>query len=155
MKRLLFLTLVALCGLVEVHAIKYNVYVKNADGTPLKGVQVYSFNTKRGAEDAYKAALKLPGHFFEFSADLKRLKKDYALQEMVTTNEDGLCIVECDKDGYLVLDADDVQDADYEYAFSLFCIADYIEGENDFDIELVMQSKKKNKSKPTDRKSVV
>lgn len=142
MRRLLFVVMAILCALTEVHAIKYNVYVKNADGVPLAGVKVYSFLNRSRAEAAYNAALKLDGRFYEMTQDV--LKK-YTFQEMQETSTDGLCIIEGIPDGSLVFDADDVFSNDYEYDFSLCHISEYQKEEYNYTLEIVLQGKKKEK----------
>lgn len=146
MKRYLFLMLVVLCAFVEVHAIKYNVYVRNIDGKPLKGVEVYSFLNSSRAEAAYKEALKLDGRFYQMEDVLKK----YTFQEKQKTDGRGFCIIECLPDGSVVVDADDLMDSEYVYDFSLFHVASCQKGESDYTLEIVLQGKKKEKKQSND-----
>lgn len=142
MKRLLFVMLSVLCVLSEVHAVKYNVYVRNADGVPLARVKVYSFLNKSRAEAAYRAASKLDGRFYEMQdAQLK----SYNFIEMQETGTDGFCIIEGLPDGSIVLDGDDLTSDDYVYDFSLYHISDYQKDEFNYTLELVLNGKKKEK----------
>lgn len=153
MKRLLFLILTVLCGFVEMHAIKYNVYVRNADGKPLKGVEVYSFLNRSRAEAAYREALKLDGRFYEME---EAALKKYTFQEKQKTDERGYCIIECIPDGSVVIDADDLRyvDTEYVYDFSLFHVSSCQKSEFDYTLEIVLQGKKTKKAKKSDGKII-
>lgn len=65
MKRLLFLILIVLCGFVEMHAIKYDVYVRTQTVTQgslryLRGVRVMSVNCRIGRFCQDMVAFPLP-----------------------------------------------------------------------------------------------
>lgn len=141
MKRLLSLLLTILCALAQVHAIKYNVYVKNVDGIPLAGVKVYSFLSRSKAEAAYREASRKEGRFYEMQDALGK----YSFLEMQETGTDGFCIIECMPDGSVILDADDLTSDEYIYDFSLFHVSTCQKGGDEYTLELVLQGKRRHR----------
>ncbi len=119
-----------LCVLSQTRAQMYNVYVKNADGKPLKGVLVYTFPTKAKAEAAYKDS-KADG----FLSDNARK----SLVEEGKTDESGLCVIRAMSSGSIILDGGAVISGMYD--FTLFHIEKYQKSELDFNLELVLTGK--------------
>jgi|GEM_PF-4295628 len=137
MKRLLFLTLVALCGLVEVCAqgsvgAQYNVTVKNSKGEPLEGVLVYSFVNEKQGKAAYDVASKSTAGFEDSDID----KDKFGLIAKGKTDERGYCEINCMAKGAIVLDGADIMSG--SYGMQLYNVKDYISDKLDIDIDLVL-----------------
>lgn len=126
MRRLLFVVIVILCALTEVHA-QYNIYVKNANGDPLKGVVVYTFPTRSMGENAIKK--------FDNGAFPEELKHTQC-DEPAETNEDGLCIMKCMPAGSIILEGGGVVSGAYDT--KLFYVEDYLKDELDLNLNLVL-----------------
>ena len=140
MKRLLFLTLVALCGLVEVCAqgsvgTQYNVTVKNSKGEPLEGVLVYSFVSEKQGKAAYDVASKSLAGFEDPDID----KDKFGLIAEGKTDETGYCVINCMAKGAIVLDGADIMSG--SYGMQLYNVKDYISDKLDIDIDLVLAGK--------------
>ncbi|MDE5561827.1 MAG: hypothetical protein K2J00_08570 [Bacteroidaceae bacterium] len=131
MRRLLFLLMLVVCMLCEMHAQQmYNIYVKNPEGKPLKGVIVYTFPIRSKGEAAYSEGRsnKEAGSHFD--------KKKHNLLDEGKTDTEGLCVLRCSKDGAIILDGGDVASGLYD--FRLYRVDKYKKGELDLNIELVL-----------------
>lgn len=102
MKKYLLLFLVVLLASVDVCAQQYNVYVKYNDGKPAPDVEIYSFHTKKFAEEAVKGYSML-NPVVDVRDRNKRLTGEPA-----KTGLDGTCILVTNRSAYLVID-------DYEH----------------------------------------
>ncbi len=142
MKRLLFLMICVLCVFVEGHAqLKYNIYVRNSEGLPLEQVKLYTFNNKSRAQAAYKVGVKNEyGRLY--GVDMS----PYREYDEGTTNIDGFCSIKCWPQGSIIVDADDVQDEDYEYEFQLIQVEDYLEENHNYNIVIQLKGKQKDKN---------
>ena len=129
MKKFILLLIVAFVGLVDMQAQMYNIYVRNAEGKPLKGVMVYTFPIKNKGLEAYREAVSNYGRF-----DLVR----NGVVARGETQTDGLCVIEGRKSGAIILDGYGVS-GDI-YGISLYYVEDYVKGSLDNTIELVLKS---------------
>lgn len=92
MKKYLLLFLVVLLASVDVCAQRYNVYIKQADGSPAMQVDVYSFARESLAKASYAKYKEL--HYVD----------DSKAMETTRTNNEGYCVITCDREGYIVVD---------------------------------------------------
>lgn len=129
MKKFILLLIVSFVGLVDMQAQMYNIYVRNAEGKPLKGVMVYTFPIKNKGLEAYREAVGNYGRF-----DLVR----NGVVARGETQTDGLCVIEGRKSGAIILDGYGVS-GDI-YGISLYYVEDYVKGSLDNTIELVLKS---------------
>ena len=140
MKRLLFLTLSVLCGLIEMYAQvgrQYNVTVKNSNGEPLRGVIVYSFVNEEQARAVSAIAGNSEYGFDDVSID----KSKIGLVEEGKTDESGLCIIRCMPNGAIVLYGYDASSDAADYTkLQIYRVKDYIASVMDNDIDLVLQA---------------
>lgn len=95
MKKYLLLFLVVLLASVDINAQMFNVQVKYSDGAAAPNVEIYSFVTEKLAKNSvanYKKSYKV-----EVGSPPKHT--DHA-----TTSAEGFCMLEADRDGYIVVD---------------------------------------------------
>ena len=95
MKKYLLLFLVVLLASVDINAQMFNVQVKYSDGAAAPNVEIYSFVTEKLAKNSvanYKNSYKV-----EVGSPPKNT--DHA-----TTSAEGFCMLEADRDGYIVVD---------------------------------------------------
>ncbi len=132
MRRLLFLMICVLCVFVEGYAQGqlYNVYVKDPDGKPVRGVEVFTFLNHRMAEDAHK-----------------ELKENYVLSQetlgnvldRAKTDMAGMCQLKCSRAGTVLVDGEGA--GIYDEWF-LFRVEKYLK-DGSIDLEFVLSTKSK------------
>lgn len=95
MKRYLLFLMVVLLASLDINAQMFNVYVKYSDGAVASNVEIYSFVTEKLAKNSvanYKNSYKV---------EVGSPKKNTG---HATTGADGFCMLEADRDGYIVVD---------------------------------------------------
>ncbi len=114
------------CVLLQAQAQRYNVYVKNKQGVPLRGVLVYSFPTRVMGENAMKELREQYAISSKYKSDPELIGK---------TDAEGLCIVKGFSSGSILLDGGDVQPA---HGVGLYRIKDFQKDNTDFSLHLVL-----------------
>lgn len=133
MRKIFLLIFVFVCVCVDTYAQMYNIYVKNSDGKPLKGVMVYTFPIKSKGEAAFQEAESNYGRF-----DLVR----NGVIARGETQSDGLCVIEGRRSGSIILDGYNVSSG--IYGIALFDIDDFIKSSVESTIVLVLKSEGSN-----------
>lgn len=88
--------MVVLLASLDINAQMYNVYVKYTSGEAVANVNIYSFVTEKMAKNS------VANYKTKFAVEAKKNKCVGQAQ----TNDEGFCILEADRDGYLVIDDD-------------------------------------------------
>ncbi|MBR4161177.1 MAG: hypothetical protein IKT87_05825 [Bacteroidaceae bacterium] len=95
MKRYLLFLMVVLLASLDINAQMFNVYVKYSDGAVASNVEIYSFVTEKLAKNS------VANYKNSYQVEVGSPKKNTG---HATTGADGFCMLEADRDGYIVVD---------------------------------------------------
>ena len=95
MKRYLLFLMVVLLASLDINAQMFNVYVKYSDGAVASNVEIYSFVTEKLAKNS------VANYKNSYQVEVGSPKKNTG---HATTGADGFCMLEADRDGYIVVE---------------------------------------------------